>query len=141
MKRILSLALCLCMVPILGCPAATSTTPPAALAPGYMNAADQQMGQILSGARTFYNTIQCETRALNWSQTSQQCVADSTITSPMTLSPVEKTAFNDFGAALNAANTVYLAYHNGTATQAAAQAAVNTVQQKQSALPTLAVTK
>jgi len=141
MKRILSIALCLCMVPIFGCQTATSTTPPAVLAPGYINAADQQMGQILSGARTFYSTIQCETKAMNWSQTNQQCVADPAITSPMTLTSTEKTAFNDFGVSLNAANTVYLAYHNGTATQAAAQAAVNTVQQKQQALPILAVTK
>lgn len=118
-----------------GCKAATAPAQP--LAPGYQNAADQQMGQILSGARAFYSTIQCETQGLNWSQATSQCVADPAITSPLVLSATVKTAFNDFGASLNAANTVYLAYHaNPTAaTQTAAQTAVNAVQQQQAALP------
>ena len=124
MKRLIAITLSLCMVPILGCPAASTTTPAAALAPGYMNQADQQMGQVLSGAHSFYTTIQQDSAA-----------------GKVSLTPTEKTAFNDFGASLNAADTIYLAYHNGTATAAAAQAAVNTVQQKQSALPALAVTQ
>ena len=53
----------------------------------------------------------------------------------MILSATEKTAFNDFGAAINAAEQIYLGYHAGTATQAAAQTAVNTVQAQQAALP------
>ena len=117
------LALCL-ILPLAGCPSASTTNPPAALAPGYLNAADQQMGEILAGARQFYVTIQQDSAA-----------------GKVTLSATEKLAFNDFGASINLAETIYLAYHNGTATQATAQASVNVVQQKQSALPALAVKK
>ena len=119
--------LCLVLLcPILaGCPSATAPPPaPAVIAPGYINAADQQMGQILAGARSFYVTIQTDSAS-----------------GKVTLSATEKAAFNDFGMSLNLAETTYLAFHGGTATQAAAQAAVNVVQQKQSALPALAVTK
>ena len=120
MKRLLILtALCLALT---GCPA--TTTNPATLAPGYANTADQQMGEILAGAHSFYTTIQQESA-----------------TGQMTLSATEKQAFNAFGVSLNAAQTVYLAYHNGTATQAAAQSAVNQVQQQQAALPQPQVTK
>lgn len=126
MKRaLLSLILLpLLVLPLAGCPAASSTTPAAALAPGYLNSADQQMGEILAGARTFYVTIQQDSAA-----------------GKVALSATEKAAFNDFGTSLNLAEAVYLGYHSGTATQAAAQAAVNTVQTKQSALPALAVTQ
>ena len=120
MKARLALFLCLRLM-LAGCKTVT-TTPP--LAPGYQNAADQQMGQILAGARSFYSTIQ------------QDSASGKT-----TLSPTEKTAFNDFGAAINAAETVYLAYHAGTATQAQAQTAINAVQTKQSALPIPAVSQ
>ena len=95
-----------------------TTTTPAVLAPGYLSQADQQMGEILSGAHAFYASIQQQTQA-----------------GTLTLDATTKQAFNAFGASLNAAQTVYLAYHNGTATQAQAQAAVNTVQSKQAALP------
>lgn len=123
MKR---LAMCLMaislMVPLAGCPTATAPTPP--LAPGYLNTADQQMGEILAGAHSFYTTIQ------------QESVAGTLV-----LTPTQKTAFNEFGVSLNAAQTVYLAYHNGAATQAAAQTAVNTVQSQQAALPLPGATK
>src|ERR1035437_2761302 len=125
-----------------GCATATAPTPPLAPGNGYINIYDQQMAQILSGARTFYNTVQCETQTLNWSQAAQQCIADPAIPQPMFLSATEKAAFRDFMASLNAAETLHLAYHNGTGTtQAAAQNAVNTVQLKQAALPALAVIK
>ncbi len=94
----------------------TGVAPPTA--PGYANQADQQMGSILAGARAFYMSIQ------------QQSAAGT-----MTLSATEKQAFNAFGLSLNAADTVYLAYHNGQATQAQAQAAVTQVQSQQAALP------
>lgn len=114
MKRLILLtALCL---PMAACtPTATNT---ATLAPGYLNAADQQMGEILAGAHSFYTSIQTQSAA-----------------GVLTLSPTEKTAFNDFGTALNTAQSIYLAYHSGTATQAQAQTAVNTVQSQQAALP------
>ena len=113
----------LTILPLTGCPAANSN-PPTAPAIGYNNLADEQMGEILAGAHSFYTTIQQESA-----------------TGQMTLSATEKQAFNAFGVSLNAAQTVYLAYHNGTATQAAAQAAVNQVQQQQAALPQPQVTK
>lgn len=100
-----------------GCKTATTTQP---LAPGYQNMTDQQMGEILAGARNFYTSIQTQS-------------ANGTLT----LSPTVKASFNDFGVALNSAETVYLAYHASptAANQAAAQTAVNTVQSKQAALP------
>lgn len=101
-----------------GCGAKANPTTPAQLAPGYANQADQQMGEILAGAHAFYVSIE------------QQVAGGS-----LTLTPEVKTGFNTFGTSLNAAQSVYLAYHNGQATQAAAQAAVNTVQQQQAALP------
>jgi hypothetical protein len=120
MKRSLAtLALCLMLT---AC--TPSSTQPQALAPGYSNSADQQMGEILAGAHSFYSSIQ------------QQSASGQ-----LTLTAAQKTAFNDFGVSLNAAQSVYLAYHAGTATQAAAQAAVNTVQTKQAALPTPAVSQ
>lgn len=113
MKRILLLmALCL---PLAAC---TPSATPTALAPGYLNSADQQMGEILAGARSFYTSIQ------------QQSAAGT-----LTLQPTVKASFNTFGVTLNAAESVYLAYHNGQATQAAAQTAVNAVQTQQAALP------
>lgn len=134
MKRVL-LAIALAMAPLalVGCK--TVTAPPQPLAPGYNNPADQQMAEILAGARGFYSTIQCETQGMNWSKETSQCVADPSITTPMVLSVTEKATFNKFGVTLNAANQVYLAYHAGTATQAAAQAAVDNVKQQQAALP------
>jgi len=116
MKRLLILLL---LIPLTACPGSkTNPTTPAQLAPGYSNQADQQMGEILSGARAFYVSIQQQSQA-----------------GTLTLSPTVKAAFNDFGVSLNAAESIYLAYHGGTATLAQAQTAVNTVQQKQNALP------
>lgn len=114
-----------------GCKTAAVAPP---LAPGFNNAQDQQIGSILSGARAFYDTIQCETQSLNWDNATSQCVADPSITAPLVLSATVKSSFNDFGTALNAAQVVYLQYHSGVATEAAAQAQADLVQQKQSAL-------
>lgn len=102
---------------ILGCKASNPTTP-AQLAPGYQNSADQQMGEILSGAHAFYVSIQQQEQA-----------------GKLGLTPAATAAFNTFGTTLNAAQSVYLAYHNGQATQAQAQTAVNQVQSQQAALP------
>ena len=121
MKRLLKVAAVFLLVGWLtGCPGNTPTNPttPAQLAPGYQNQADQQMGSVLSGARSFYVSIQ------------QQSAAGT-----LTLTPDVKAKFNQFGQYLNAAESTYLAYHNGTATQAQAQAQVNQVQTAQQALP------
>ena len=98
MKRaLLSLILLpLLVLPLAGCPAASSTTPPAALAPGYSTALDQQLGQALAALR-----------AGDYAAT----------TSYLALTPAqqaaEKTALNNFTAAVNAADVLYLAYHAG----------------------------
>lgn len=113
-KRLIALLFSGALV-IAGCKT-TAPTPP--LAPGYANPADQSMGEILAGAHAFYLSIQ------------QQSAAGT-----MTLSAQEKTSINAFGVSLNAADAIYLAYHSGQATQAAAQASVNLVQQQQAALP------
>jgi len=119
MKKFLPLILALALP--LGCATASTTPPPAANAPvanGYLNPADQQMGQVLAGARNFYVSIQTQS-----------------VQGTLTLSASVKKAFNDFGVSLNTADAIYLAYHNGTATQSDAQNAVNAVQSKQAALP------
>lgn len=122
MKRYLAaMTLCLAlMLGLSGCSGSNPSTPtnPAQLAPGYQNQADQTMGSVLSGARAFYVSIQQQSQA-----------------GTLTLDPTVKASFNVFGTSLNAAETVYLAYHQGTATQAQAQAAVNQVQSQQAALP------
>lgn len=115
MKNILlSLALCL---PIIGCGAVQSTTPPAALAPGFSSQADQVMDQVLVGAKKFYTDIQA------------QIVAGT-----YTPAATEKASLNTFASALNTAQVVYIAFHAGTATQAQAQAAVDTVTTQQTSL-------
>ena len=120
MKKALALIALSASLMLTGCPQPNTNQPiaPAIVAPGYQNQADQTMGEILSGAHGFYLSIQ------------QQSAAGT-----LTLTPAVKQAFNAFGVSLNAAQTVYLAYHAGTATQAQAQAAVNQVQQQQQALP------
>jgi hypothetical protein len=139
MKRIAAyVVIWLAVFTLAGCPANTPTpTPP--IAPGYMNQADQVMGETLAAARAFYRTVQCETQTMNWQRATDTCVPDPDITSPMVLTPGEKTAYNAFGQALNVAEPVYLAYHAGAATQAAAQTAVDTVAQDQSALSAMGV--
>jgi hypothetical protein len=115
MRTHLKVLLCIPLM-LAGCKSTGPTT--TALAPGYLNPADQQMGEVLAGARSFYVSVQ------------QQSAAGQ-----MTLTAPQKTAFNAFGVSLNAADSVYLAYHSGSATQAQAQTAVNQVQQQQAALP------
>ena len=77
------------------------------------------MGEILSGARAFYVSIQQQAAA---GTLILDCDSRSRPSTPSAMS-------------LNAAESIYLAYHDGQATQAAAQTAVNTVQSQQAALP------
>ena len=116
-KVILAIALTASMMMPVGCVKTNTGTPTQALAPGYQNQADQVMGQTLVAAHTFYTTI-------------QQDVA----TGKYKPSPAEKTVLNNFATTLNAAQTVYISYHAGAATQAQAQAAVNAVQAQQTSL-------
>ncbi len=98
---------------VTGCKTA-ATAPP--LAPGYLNQADQTMGQALAGAEAFYQKIQLQSA-----------------TGLVQLSDGEKAVLNKLGTAINAADPLYLAYHNGQGTQAAAQAAVDQVTTAQTA--------
>ena len=127
MKKVLVTSLL--MVLTLSACKTTSTNPTTApvVGPGYANTTDQNIGASLRAARTFYRTIQCEMTGQNYQASSDQCVQDPNITVPRVLSQTEKTAFNSLGAALDIANPVYLAYHQGTATLAQAQAAADKV--------------
>ena len=109
---ILALAL-LVPVGMTGCKTVTTTQP---LAPGYLNQADETMGRALAAAEAFYQKIQLQSAA-----------------GTVTLSAPEKKVLNDLGTAINAADPLYLAYHNGQGTQAAAQAAIDQVTAKQTA--------
>jgi hypothetical protein len=115
-KQIAILALCLPLM-FAGCRTVSTTQP---LAPGYMNSADQTMGQTLAASHAFYQSIQQDSAA-----------------GKIVLSAQEKTALNDFAVALNVAQTAYLAYHGGTVTQAQAQAAVNSSTAKQTTVQAL----
>lgn len=128
MKRFLVLALALSAVA--GCKTVSAPTP---VAPGYLNATDQQLGQTLRGARDFYRTIQCETQGQNFQELTDTCVPDTTI-QKLTLTPTEKTSFTVLAASINSAEVVYQQYHLGQATLAQVQTAVQTVTQQQSAL-------
>jgi hypothetical protein len=114
MKRIL-LCLSLCL-PLTGCPSTTSTTPPAALAPGYSSQFDQTAGQTLAAARALVTKAIADYPTLTAAQQA-----------------TEKPILNAFVSAVNAADTVYLAFHNGTATQAQVQTQLDEVTTAQTA--------
>jgi hypothetical protein len=120
MKRSLILAAIL----LTGCTNPPATTPPpAAIAPGYLNQTDQQMGEALAAARAFYTQIQTD-------------IAKGTYTP----SASEKTVLNAFATSLNIANAAYLAYHANPnpVTESTASQDVQKVTQQQTALqPTI----
>lgn len=91
-------------LPLLGCPSATSTTPPAALAPGYTSQADQTLGQSLAALDAFVMQ-----EKINYAQLT---VAQQT---------PEKPFLNALIDAANVADAAYLAFHANTGTLAAAQ--------------------
>lgn len=102
----LILTACLLAVPM-GCHKATPTNP-AVLAPGYISQADQTLGTTLKGIHDFYNGL------------TSRIAADKRI-----LGPTENAALTSLSLAINTADTVYVAYHNGQATLQQAQAAVS----------------
>jgi len=116
MKRFSVVLISACLLlPIAGCKTASSPTPP--LAPGYQNTADQTIGETLAAAHAFYAQIQADAASGKYPP-----------------SDTEKAALNAFGVTLNTAQIAYLAYHTGTGTEAAAQAAATQVQTQQTAL-------
>lgn len=102
---------------LIGCPSATSTTPPTALAPGYSSPADQTLGQSLAALNGFVNQEKINYAAL----------------SPA-LAAAEKPYLNTLIDATTVANAAYLAFHQGTQTLAQAQASFITAQTAQSNL-------
>lgn len=114
MKRFL---LCLPLFCLLGCPSATTTTPPAALAPGYSNSADQQLGQDLAAVVGF-----TDQEKINYAQLSA------------TQQDAEKSYLNTLINSVNAANAAYNAYHQGVQTLAQAQLALATAQNAKNAV-------
>ena len=111
MKKMALLSVFLALPLIFGCATAKAPTPPTA--PGFSTTDggwDQQLGSTLAGADQFYNKLQADQKAGTFKPTA-----------------AEVTALNALQTALVAANPVYLAYHNGTGTLAAAQAAVGQV--------------
>lgn len=117
MKKFLAIALVFLPLTMAGCKTVTTPQP---LAPGYYNSADQVMGEVLAASRSFYATLQADSAS-----------------GKFTPAPTEKEALNSFAIALNIAQATYLSYHNGTATQAQAQSAVNAVQAQQTALQSI----
>ncbi|MDE2104958.1 MAG: hypothetical protein KGL39_47410 [Patescibacteria group bacterium] len=124
--KLFSLLLILPLTLAVGCKTSSTSTSPAVLAPGYLNQADQTMGQTLAAAHQFYAKIQADVQAGTYTPSS-----------------TERTALDTFAVTLNQAQLEYLAYHNGVATQAQAQAAVNAVSaaqaQLQAAFPAVSV--
>lgn len=113
-KALLSLALLL-----MGC--AHQVTAPI---PGATNAFDSTAYQTL---RTAHDIAQ--------SFSTQACSNNGNQPNCFTPKPMEKTAINQFIQDLNLADVVYAAYHSGSQTQAAAQAAITKVQSDQASLP------
>lgn len=107
MKRILSaLILSAAFLAPTGCKTASTTTPPAALAPGALNTFDQQAYQTLAAAHAFVATASAKAS---------------------TLTPAQTQALNMMIQAVNVAQTVYIAYHSGTETQGNVQNELNSV--------------
>jgi hypothetical protein len=103
---------------IQGC--VTATAPAGPVAPGFSNSTDQQMGSTLAAADQFYNRLQADQ-----------------VTGAFKPTSAEVTALNTLQQALAVANPIYLAYHNGTGTLAAAQQAISNVSTAQTNAQTL----
>ncbi len=113
-KALLAGALALAVT---GCKPVGANTSPAALAPGYINAQDQNMGEALNTAHGVVGGL------LN------QATSGSFVPSA-----AEKASINGLVAALNVADAAYQGYHAGTVTEASAATAVSTVESQQQSL-------
>jgi hypothetical protein len=101
----------------------TATTSPAALAPGYTTPFDQTAGQTLAAAHALVSKATTDYPSLTPAQQA-----------------TEKPILNAFVSAVNTADSVYLAFHQGTATQAQVQTQLNSVATAQTAYTNQAVT-
>ena len=120
MKRYF-LLLCLCL-PLAGCPTASTTTPPAALAPGYTSQFDEKAGQALAAAHAMVSKAVADYLSLSVAQQA-----------------ADKPILNSFVVAVNTADAVYLAFHNNQATQAQVQAQLKSVSTAQANYTALGV--
>lgn len=100
-----------------GCGAVNSTTPPAVLAPGYISAADQTVGEGLAAVNSFVTQEKVNYVAMTASQQA-----------------TEKETLNALVTATDLANSAYTAYHAGTGTLPAAQSALTSAQNAQASL-------
>jgi hypothetical protein len=116
LKRIL-LSILLTAPFLAGCPSATTTTPPAAVAPGYTSSADQTLGESLAAVNAFVNQ-----EKINYAG------------EPPVQQGTEKPYLNGLITATNLANASYQAFHAGTQTIAQAQAALTAAQAAQANL-------
>jgi hypothetical protein len=107
MREKFNLILSLCLfTALLGCGAVQAPTPAAALAPGALNQFDSDTYRSLASAHA---------------------LAQSAASNASTLTQAEKTALNQLIRYLNAADTLYEAYHAGAASQSSMQTALNDV--------------
>ena len=106
MKKMLNVVCSLCLLIPAGCGAVKTSTPPASLAPDALNQFDSDAYKSLATAHAF---------------------AQSAAGNGPTLTPTEKAALNQFIQYLNLADTLYVSYHSGAASQTAMQAALTAV--------------
>jgi len=132
MKKVLAvMTLCLAGIVMAGCPGSNPLNPPnqAQLAPGYRNAADQQLGQDLAAVSAFKDSevgnYNCDASA----QAAKTCLSPAQ-------KAVEKPYLNSLIDAVNVANAAYTAYHQGSQTLAQAQTAYKSAQSAQTTLTT-----
>lgn len=119
MKKLFAVSILALTTLLPGCRTAAAPTP--ALAPGYVNQADQTMGQTLAAARAFYVHINGDVKAGKYK------VSEG----------AEKDALTSLFIALSTADPVYVQFHTGAATQAQAQAVVDKVTAAQTSLQAL----
>jgi hypothetical protein len=96
---------------------ASTTTPPAALAPGYSSQADETLGKSLAAVNAFVTQEKVNYAAL-----------------PAAQQATEKPYLNKLIDATDLANTAYVAFHANTQTLAQAQSAYNAAQTAQTTL-------
>ncbi len=102
---------------VTGCLNPAANTPSTALAPGYINAQDQTMGEVLGTAHGIVGGL------------LQQATSGSFVPTA-----TEKLTINSLVGALNVADAAYQGYHAGTVTEAQAAIAVSAVQTQQQLL-------
>jgi hypothetical protein len=118
MKRlILNSLLSIAILGLPGCKTASSKTPLQALAPGYLNPVDQNLGEALAALNGFATQ-----EKINYAAETPA------------LQATEKTPLNAFITSVDLANAAYTAYHAGKQTQTQAVTAINAAQTAQTTL-------